>query len=200
MSEWLIDYHHPVDMTKKYYFGWRPAYKNLLTIEKPIAVEVGVLEGFNTNFAIKYINFGKYYLVDPYKKYDTKGDIGELDKHPQEFWDDLYLRTRERFKDKPNLEFIRKTSKEASKCFLDNSLDFVYIDADHSYDCVWEDLNLWFPKVKVGGWLAGHDISHIYVSSAVYKFFLYKYGDNISREFVENTVDTGYNDWWIKKI
>ena len=46
---------------------------------------------------------------------------------------------------------IRSTSKVASDIFPDESLDFVYIDANHAYDFVKEDIGLWYPKVKKGG-------------------------------------------------
>lgn len=51
----------------------------------------------------------------------------------------------------------RSASAAASFFFADNSLDFVYIDANHSFEAVTEDLNLWAPKVKVGGLISGHD-------------------------------------------
>jgi hypothetical protein len=48
-------------------------------------------------------------------------------------------------------------SKEASKLFNDESLDFVYIDANHTYEAVKEDLKCWYDKVRVGGVVMGHD-------------------------------------------
>jgi len=52
----------------------------------------------------------------------------------------------------------RMDSCEASKLFEDGSLDGVFIDADHSYEAVKRDIQLWLPKIKRGGTLAGHDI------------------------------------------
>lgn len=52
---------------------------------------------------------------------------------------------------------IRMTSAEASTYYKDNTIDIVFIDACHSYECVKEDISLWLPKVKNGGILAGHD-------------------------------------------
>jgi predicted O-methyltransferase YrrM len=57
----------------------------------------------------------------------------------------------------PNITKVKMTSIEASKQYADGSLDFVYIDADHSYASVVADINAWKPKVKPGGYIAGHD-------------------------------------------
>jgi hypothetical protein len=51
----------------------------------------------------------------------------------------------------------RMTSVEASKLYENNSLDFVFIDACHEYECVKEDIISWLPKIKNGGVIAGHD-------------------------------------------
>lgn len=56
-----------------------------------------------------------------------------------------------------NCTIVRKFSAEAVADVLDRSLDFVYIDGNHVFDAVTEDLELWSPKVKRGGFVAGHD-------------------------------------------
>lgn len=52
---------------------------------------------------------------------------------------------------------IRMRTDQASGTFEDGSLDFVYIDADHSFEGVIQDITSWLPKMKPGGVLAGHD-------------------------------------------
>lgn len=52
---------------------------------------------------------------------------------------------------------IKASSRLAAGQFLSNSLDFVYIDANHKYESVNEDILLWLPKVSNGGWIGGHD-------------------------------------------
>lgn len=52
---------------------------------------------------------------------------------------------------------IEGDSVESAAQVEDGSLDFVFIDADHSYDAVRRDIEAWRPKVKPGGWLGGHD-------------------------------------------
>jgi hypothetical protein len=56
---------------------------------------------------------------------------------------------------------VRASSTIASDIFADESLDFVYIDANHAYEFVKEDIAKWWPKVKKGGWLCGHDFLKI---------------------------------------
>ncbi len=58
-------------------------------------------------------------------------------------------------KDRANV--IRDNSVTASKLFEDKSLDFVFLDADHTYEAIKEDISVWSSKVKPGGWLCGHD-------------------------------------------
>jgi cephalosporin hydroxylase len=68
------------------------------------------------------------------------------------------------------VEFIRKTSVEASKTFEDNSLDAIFVDANHEYKYVLEDLYAWWPKVKSGGIMAGDDYWMEDVKRAVHFF------------------------------
>lgn len=64
---------------------------------------------------------------------------------------------RKRLAPYPNVTIIKKNSIDAAKEVVDSSLDFVFIDADHSYEAVKEDIEAWTPKVKKGGIVAGHD-------------------------------------------
>lgn len=47
--------------------------------------------------------------------------------------------------------------ESAAGCFADGNLDFVYLNARRYAGAVREDLNLWTPKIRSGGLLAGHD-------------------------------------------
>lgn len=60
---------------------------------------------------------------------------------------------------------------DAAKLIADESLDFVFIDADHSFMGVDEDITHWAPKVKKDGYIIGHDIHWPTVKSAVEKHF-----------------------------
>lgn len=74
---------------------------------------------------------------------------------------------------------IRKKSIDASLDYEDGSIDIIFIDADHSYESVIQDINCWLPKVKQNGILAGHDYITNYhhgVKAAVHQIF----GNNIT--------------------
>ena len=62
----------------------------------------------------------------------------------------------------PNIQWKAQQgcSWEVAAHYPDESLDFVFIDAYHSYECVSRDIDAWRPKVKRGGLLAGHDYIH----------------------------------------
>lgn len=52
---------------------------------------------------------------------------------------------------------LKKNSLDAAKDIVDESLDFVFIDADHQYQAVKDDIHVWVKKVKRGGIISGHD-------------------------------------------
>lgn len=72
---------------------------------------------------------------------------------------------------------VRLDSVAAAARYEDNSLDVVYLDGGHGYEQVLADLNAWYPKVKVGGVIGGHDfvfehpVSRAGVVRAVLEFF-----------------------------
>lgn len=54
-------------------------------------------------------------------------------------------------------KIVRGSSVEMARKYDDQYFDFVYLDADHSYESVKSDILAWRSKIKVGGWLCGHD-------------------------------------------
>lgn len=67
-----------------------------------------------------------------------------------------------------NVYPVVSDSAEAAAQFSDSSMDFVFIDASHDYNSVRRDILAWWPKVKLGGILAGHDYDFPSVRSAVW--------------------------------
>ncbi|MBK6786245.1 MAG: class I SAM-dependent methyltransferase [Betaproteobacteria bacterium] len=81
----------------------------------------------------------------------------------------------------------RMTSEQAAPLFDDGSLDFVFIDGDHSYEACSNDIRLWWPKLKEGGLLSGHD----YVNEKNYGVI------RAVNEFVgERELRLGINNTW----
>ncbi|MAF36191.1 hypothetical protein CL622_03680 [archaeon] len=56
-----------------------------------------------------------------------------------------------------NIKYLKMKSSQASHKFDDRSLDFVFIDGEHSYLGCYIDIVCWFKKIKPGGTIAGHD-------------------------------------------
>jgi hypothetical protein len=101
--------------------------------QKGIGAEIGIEYGINSNNILMHWK-GKLICVDLTVRDEARAIL----------------------KDKP-VQFIQAPSAEAAKSIPDGSLDWVYIDADHDYDNAKQDLLAWFPKVRHGGIVAGHD-------------------------------------------
>lgn len=113
-------------------------------------VEIGVYKGENLE---QYGPSGlEVYGIDPWRLYKDYGN-----PRGQKRLDDQYQMSLDRIKPYPNLHIIRKTSMEALDDFEDGSLDFVYIDGNHQFAYVAEDIYHWAIKLKQGGVLSGHD-------------------------------------------
>jgi len=118
-----------------------------------ICVEVGVQRG---DFSSVLLNskLQELYLIDPWRYLSEYDDIANVSDEEQQ---KIYQHVLEKFTFDTRVKIIRETSIEACKRFKDESLDYVYLDADHSYMAVKKDLESWFKKIKVGGILSGHD-------------------------------------------
>ena len=71
----------------------------------------------------------------------------------------FYERVKKIFENNNKCKIIKNTSENAVKLFENNSLDIVFIDAEHTYPKVKQDINNWLEKVKNKGYLTGHDYS-----------------------------------------
>ncbi len=120
------------------------------------AIEVGVQKGlFAKKMLDNWPSCREYKLVDLWGQeagYQEPGD------HPKEFHVQALGQTRRRVKPySDKVEFFIMRSTDASKHLEDNHFDFVYLDARHDYCAVAEDIAHYWPKVRPGGILAGHD-------------------------------------------
>jgi len=121
-------------------------------------VEVGVRNGEYSLHMLKYWAGKKWHMVDPWEHQDEAvyKDISNRDNaHQQKILDDLVKSMQSNHPGR--YEFHRGYSVQKAKQFADESLDCVYLDARHDYAGVKEDLEAWWPKLKIGGLFAGHD-------------------------------------------
>lgn len=156
-----------------------------------IGVEVGVCSGLNsTMLMLECPNIKKLYGVDPYAAYQDWNRY--FDQNEQDSWMET---ARKNLKDWPDrFEFVRKTSEDAASMWADGSLDFVFIDGDHSYDGARKDFELYIPKVRSGGIISGHDFNITDVRNALQNWFDTNNKDMAVLQSVENT-----SWYWIKE-
>lgn len=117
-----------------------------------VGAEVGVQRGRNAKDMFDIIPDLHLYLIDPYRNHPFGYRKWE-DKHHAKF----LKMTQDRLKNNWVIKQIVDYSENAHKEIPDNSLDFVYIDGDHSYTFVMLDILFYLRKVKRGGIIAGHD-------------------------------------------
>ncbi len=86
----------------------------------------------------------------------------------------------------PRFRLLKMSTAEAAAELQDDSFDFVFIDADHSMKAVLTDLDLYWPKIKKGGIIAGHDASLFSVNFAVTSWVKHKGIDPTSINMLEN--------------
>lgn len=132
-----------------------------------VAVEVGVRTGKNAESMLTIMPDLTLYMVDTWAKppagdsYYNSGD-GVADRPPGFFKKILREAKNRTFRFGDRAIMLQTTSGNAAAQFTASGerFDFVFIDADHSYEGVLCDLVWWWPLVKHGGYLCGHDYDH----------------------------------------
>ena len=124
-------------------------------------IEIGVWKGDFTRRLLRQSIPSKVFLVDPYTYYPEfeRAWFGNS-KFNQSGMDAVYMKVKSRFRrqiDKGKITFVRKESVEAAEQFEDGQFDWIYVDGNHMYEYVLKDLETYFPKLKVGGIIAGDD-------------------------------------------
>lgn len=112
-------------------------------------VELGVFKGLNSERMLNELNIKNMHLVDLWI-------TPECLKHQYNL-EQFYCDVCEKFKDKRNVFIYRNDTATTAELFDDNSLDFVYVDADHTYEGCKRDILAWLSKVKKNGIICGHD-------------------------------------------
>ena len=140
--------------------------------------EVGVWKGLSIcQLCFFLMNTKKefeLYAIDHWEGSSSEDDTTNIEAKEKDIYS-IYdnnmkiMGTREYIKD------IKGDSSASASCFQDEYLDFVFIDADHEYENVKNDIESWYPKVRSGGIIGGHDLGTFSgVSRAVFPFFTKK--------------------------
>jgi predicted O-methyltransferase YrrM len=120
-------------------------------------VEIGTWKGYHSAHILEISELSILYSIDPWQHFSDRvyTDADNVSQEEFEVVHDHAVRILEKFGKRSRI--MRMGSLEASRAVADNTLDFIYIDANHSYERCKEDLELWWPKLKKGGLFAGHD-------------------------------------------
>lgn len=168
-------------------------YVNGLSIQN--AVEVGVRHGHYSKFILDNTNVNKLYAIDPWEVNAELHNPNEAYQNCKNKLDPYGERA----------QMIKALSPEICSEFEDESIDFVYIDALHDYESVKKDINGWYPKLKKGCIISGHDYAPRWpgVIQAVDEFVkensLELNLTGVGAENNEIEEDGGEPSWWFVK-
>lgn len=134
-------------------FGRRQLAEMFADLRFCEGVEVGVLFGEYSEILCLANRHLRLRCVDHWRASRCFHDGRLMDQVQFDAWEAEARRRLDPF----GAEILKMPSVEAAARIPDRSLDFAYIDADHSFATVAQDLAAWSPKVKIGGIIAGHD-------------------------------------------
>ena len=180
----------PITMTK-------PALRQLKGRNNLVGAEIGIGEGRHASFFLLELDIDFVFLIDPHTAYKDERLIRKLEIIKE--WEKKAHIRLDRYEHK--IKWMKEKSVDAAKHIANNSLDFVYIDGNHTYESVAEDIFSYYPKVKKGGLLSGHDYEYKSVKKAVDEF--------VSKQklklYIEDMGPGQFSgegmkyDWWIWK-
>jgi len=145
-----------------------------------IGTEIGVFKGVNALSILQTLPIKRLYLIDPYLE----------DGIDRRIFLEAYDVAKEKLKKFSQIKFIVKTSDEACKDIRE-PLDFLYIDGNHTYEYVKRDITNYYPLIKSGGIIGGHDYAKDFNGVA-------KASIEFAREH-NLELNTIFPDWWIVK-
>ena len=120
-----------------------------------VGVEIGVCKGAYTARLARYNPQATIYGVDPWEVYDEYEE--QFTQEQMDEWHKLAMKQAERYE---NICLIPNTSMQAVEWFEPDSIDFVYIDGNHEFRHVADDIYEWSRRVRPGGIVSGHDFTN----------------------------------------
>lgn len=141
-----------------------------------VGVEIGVDQGWTSEYLLDKLPNCKLYGVDPYMNYYDWSNVevkGQDEVMPK------MLKRMERFGNQFIL--IREKSDDAVDKFEDESQDFIFIDGIHTYEQVLKDCRNYWPKLKKGGLFCGHDYTNVPQVGDAVRVFAKEINMNIGR-------------------
>lgn len=124
-----------------------------------ICAEIGVWKGGFSKRIIKHVTPSKLHLIDPWKYQTSFGQrlYGGLVAQNQEDMDKIYQNVVNKFAKKSYVQIHREFSDKVFSSFEDEYFDWVYVDGNHNYEFVMQDLRNFALKIKKDGFLTGDD-------------------------------------------
>ena len=175
----------------------RPSLSLLKGKKNLVGVEIGVGAGQNSKKILENLNIKKLYLIDSWSKYSNYvKELKDTRNYSLKTTNGKSIAEKNLKPWNKKLIWTNKKSSDVVNIIKNNELDFVYIDGNHNYKYVLEDIKLYWPKLKNGGLMAGHDFKPKFqgVIDAVVEVF-----DN-NFETADCVNDRKYNvDWWTWK-
>lgn len=158
--------------------------------ENSIGLEIGVWKGTFSKFINSNKQLSHFYLCDPWSfqpEFPQNWYGGAISKEQKDM-DAIYESVNNEFKDFTNVSIIRDYSSNLLNHLEINSLDWVYIDGNHAYEYVIQDLEISFNLVKPQGFIFGDDYvtAHPGVIKA-FKEFLEKYKNKVEKVELKNS-------------
>jgi predicted O-methyltransferase YrrM len=153
---------------------------NLINQEKfKVGVEVGAATGHTTEWLLEACpSLRRLFIADDWRPVGTAGLEWDQPNMEQIF--------RKKFEKDERIHILKGLSWDVASAVTDHSLDFAFIDASHDYESVKKDLTAWYPKIKFGGIICGHDIHSEGVVQAVTE----KFGN-----YSDTKID---HVWWVQ--
>lgn len=117
-------------------------------------IEIGTCRAESTAYFLeKCPNIDLLTTIDPYKGYQDWN--GEITQETVDRFMEVAKKNLKKYGKR--VKMLRAESVAAADKFEDESVDFIFVDGDHSYDATLADCKAYYPKLKKGGIFCGHD-------------------------------------------